>query len=145
MAHFYTGQALYVRSARRTARTNVRAVLHPCVPNQGVSLAGSIGASKCFALWGLHLRPAPLCCAALAATASLQWLQVGVKYSCIPGWSILGRSILGRMKRTRGVVCPEPSANQPEIQIRTEKTVIACMGGCGLFLSEKMKGDPKYE
>ena len=37
-AHFYTGQALYVRSARQTARTiEVRAVLRHCVPNQGLT------------------------------------------------------------------------------------------------------------
>lgn len=37
-AHFYTrGQALYVRSARQTARTiDVRAVLRHSVPNKGL-------------------------------------------------------------------------------------------------------------
>ena len=36
-AHFYTGQALYVRSARQTARTiEVRAVLRLCVPNKAL-------------------------------------------------------------------------------------------------------------
>ena len=36
-AHFYTGQALYVRSARRTARTlECPAVLRHTVPNKGL-------------------------------------------------------------------------------------------------------------
>ncbi len=77
---------------------------------------------------------------ALAATASLHWPQIGVEYSCIPGWSILGRSILGRMKWTRGVVCPHelPAELTGNINnIGTKKTVIACMGSCGLFLFPK--------
>ena len=45
------GQALYVRSARLTARTLiVRAVLRHDLPNKGlVSPVGSVSASKCFA------------------------------------------------------------------------------------------------
>ena len=78
---------------------------------------------------------------ALAATASLQRPKVRIEYSCIPGWSIFRAEHFRADELDQGgVVCPHESPAEltgNTNNIGTKKTVIACMGGCGLFLFPK--------